>query len=104
VTSFCPWYPLAEAARRAPAARGIYQVKLPYLVDYPTGRSAMIQYGAAEDLRTALVALERAHGRSTLLARHEGAAEDQDVERQLEILLERFRRRFGAEPSLPGAP
>lgn len=103
---FCPWYPLAEAAHAAPAAPGVYQIKLPHVIDYPTGKSAMIRYGAADDVRAALVALGTAHPGAPWLARHlEDAAAAGDPAAFVADLLATFRRRFGAEPTVPaGSP
>jgi hypothetical protein len=102
VTRFCPWYPLVDAAREAPATPGVYQVRAADLCAYPTGKSAMIRYGAADDVRAALLALAAAHPGATWRARHlEDAVRAPAAE--LAALVERFRRRFGAEPTLPEA-
>lgn len=102
---FCPWYPLAEAAHAAPPAPGVYQIKLPHVIDYPTGKSAMIAYGAAPDVRAALVELAALHPGTPWLARHLEDAAAVDPAAFVAELLATFRRRFGAEPTVPaGAP
>lgn len=99
---FCSWYPLAEAATKAPIAAGVYQIKLPHVIDYPTGKSAMIHYGASGEIRAALTSLAAAHPGQPWLCRHlEERAADPDA--VLRDLLGQFRRRFGAPPTLPEA-
>ena len=92
---FCPWYPLDEAAAHAPAARGVLQVRVADgLLDYPTGKSAMVHYEYADDVRAA--ALAYARGRAGLLARH--LIEGDDPAGIHARLLRDFRARFGASP------
>ena len=100
--TFGPWYPLPEAAAHAPARPGVYQVRLAQgLLDYPTGKSAMVHYGWSEtDLRAEVLAFAAggAGVAAMLLCRHveEGyprAAHDR--------LREQFIRRFGSPPRLP---
>ena len=102
---FGEWVPLAQGAARAPRGPGVYQVKLSSgLIDYPTGRSAMIHYGAEEDVARAVAALAEAHpGRPWMVRFAEGleARGRADLDGMLHELMSRFRRRFGAPPSLP---
>ena len=102
---FGEWVPLAEAAARAPRGAGVYQIKVADgLIDYPTGRSAMIHYGAATDVGDAVAALAAAHpGRAWMCRFAEGleARGGAEVDGMLQELMTRFRRRFGAPPSLP---
>lgn len=101
---FGRWVPLEEASASAPAGAGVYQVKVASgLVDYPTGKSAMIHYGAAADVGGAVAALAAAHpGRAWMCRFAEGlGARDGEVDGMLRDLMTRFRRRFGAPPSLP---
>jgi hypothetical protein len=102
---FCPWYPLSSAAAFAPATPGVYQVKIASgLIDYPTGRSAMIHYGAARDVRSAVSELAAVHRDRGWLCRHSDemtAAEAEHPERTLADLLGQFERRFGSPPVLP---
>jgi hypothetical protein len=104
--SFGRWYPLDQAAAHAPAGPGVYQVRLAQgLLSYPTGRSAMIQYGAATDVRAAVAELARAHAGREWLCRFadeagaRAAAKTPDA--MLAELVSAFRRRFGAPPGFP---
>lgn len=102
---FVPWYPLREARERAPAAPGVFQVRVRSgLLAYPRGRSAMIYYGWGEDVRAEAAALAAAHPGADWLCRH--AEEMAPWEREnprlaCEAYTERFRARFGAPPTLP---
>jgi hypothetical protein len=104
--AFGRWYPLDEAPAHAPAGPGVYQVRLAHgLLDYPTGRSAMIHYAAASDLKVAVAELARNYpGRDWLCrfadqATAPEAAAAPDV--MLAELMTAFRRRFGAPPGFP---
>lgn len=102
---FGPWYPLDEAARRTPAAAGVFQVRLAGgLLAYPTGRSAMVHYGWSDsDLRAEVLAF--AAGRElALLCRHAEemtAAELRYPRAAHDRLREQFIHRFGAPPGTP---
>ena len=102
---FGEWMPLEHAAARAPRGAGVFQVKVSDgLIDYPTGRSAMIHYGAAADVGEAVGALAASHpGRAWMCRFAEGleARERAEVDGMLQELMTRFCRRFGAPPSLP---
>ena len=105
---FGRWYPLEEAAAHAPVTPGVYQVRLEHgTIAYPTGRSAMIHYAAAADLRGAVAELARVHaGRSWLCRFAEPApagARDPTTAADVMLteLLTAFRRRFGAPPGFP---
>ena len=105
---FGRWYPLVEAAAHAPVGPGVYQVRLAQgLVAYPTGRSAMIHYAAAADLRRAVAELARIHAGRAWLCRFAepapAAARDSTTaaDVMLSELLTAFRRRFGAPPGFP---
>jgi len=100
--SFGRWYPLRDAARHAPAVAGVLQLRVAHgtLVDYPRGKSAMVHYAAAPDLRAAATTLAAAHADVDWLCRHtEGAVDDPAA--LVAALLERFTARFG-EPPRPG--
>ena len=73
------------------------------LVDYPRGRSAMVHYAAAADLRAAAVALARAHPDDDWLCRHTDGPVAAPAELAAE-LLRVFTARFGRPPSLPSGP
>jgi hypothetical protein len=104
---FCPWYPLAEAAEHVPAAEGVLQLRLAEgLLDYPRGKSAMVHYEHAHDLRAAAIACARRFAGHALLCRHleiEGQ-ERVDLAGFHAKVREEFVRRFGAAPSLSPPP
>jgi hypothetical protein len=102
--TFCRWYPLSEAPSRAPRGPGVYQLRISHgLVDYPSGKSAMIHYGVADDVRAALEALDRAHAGEPWLARHAEQATAAEARALAARLTEQFLRRFGAPPTFPGS-
>ena len=102
---FGRWHRLEHAAAEAPAGPGVFQIKVAQgLIDYPTGKSAMIRYGAARDLRAAVVELARAHpGRDWMCRFSEemSAREAADPDAIVAELEAAFRRRFGAPPGHP---
>jgi hypothetical protein len=101
---FCPWYPLAEAGANAPAEEGVLQVRLVTgLLDYPRGKSAMVHYEHALDVRAAATALGLAHPHEDLLCRHLEieAGEAVDAKAFHAKVREEFERRFGAPPAFP---
>jgi len=98
---FCPWYPLDEAAAHAPVGEGVLQVRLAHgLRDYPRGKSAMVHYEHAADVRAAACALARRHAGPPLVARHleiePGAPVD--IAAIHAKVLGDFIRRFGEPP------
>jgi len=101
---FCPWYPLADAAAHAPAAEGVLQVRVADgLVDYPTGKSAMVHYAHALDVRAAAAEVARGHAAAALLCRHLEIepGEAVDLAAFHAKVREEFVRRFGAPPGFP---
>jgi hypothetical protein len=100
---FCPWYPLDDADRHAPAGRGVVQLRVAEgLLAYPTGKSAMVHYELVEDVRDAAVRLAAEHAGRGWLCRHTiEVSERDDLAAHHERLVTEFLRRFGA---LPGAP
>jgi hypothetical protein len=106
--SFGRWYPLDDGARHAPAGPGVFQVRLATgLRDYPTGKSAMVHYQAAPDLRAAVAAFAAGHAGRGWLCRHtvDLAGEDaDDVDGLCARLVRDFRARFGAAPAPTPAP
>jgi hypothetical protein len=101
---FGRWYPLAAAADHAPAARGVLQVRVEQgLVDYPRGKTAMVHYALADDVRAEAVALAARFAPRALLCRHLeiDAGESVDLPAFYEKLVGEFARRFGAEPRPP---
>lgn len=99
---FCPWYPLAAAAEHAPAGPGVFQVRIAEgLLDYPRGKSAMVHYEHAEDVRAAAMALASARPGEALLCRHLEIEPGDAVDLAAfhAKVREEFVRRFGREPS-----
>jgi hypothetical protein len=103
---FGPWYPLAEAGDHSPAAEGVLQLRLASgLIDYPRGKSAMLHYAHAGDVRAAAIAWAAAHGADGFVCRH---LIELDPGTELATfhakLSEEFVRRFGAPPHAPPGP
>ena len=99
---FCPWYPLADAAAHAPAAEGVLQVRLAEgVLDYPRGKSAMVHYEHAADVREAAMALARTHAGADLVARHLEIAPGDAVDLAAihAKVRDDFIRRFGSPPT-----
>lgn len=101
--TFCPWYPLVEAQTHAPARPGVFQVRLASgLIDYPTGKSAMVHYQHGADVRAAATAFADRYPDAGWLCRHLEEAIDAAGAGSLHAQLEReFTRRFGTAPTLP---
>jgi hypothetical protein len=95
---FGRWYPLAEAGDHAPEGEGVLQLRLATgLVDYPRGKSAMVLYAHAPDLRAAARALAGAHAGRDLLCRHLIEVDPAiDLAAFCAKLRNEFERRFGA--------
>jgi hypothetical protein len=103
---FGSWYPLADARDLAPASEGVLQLRLASgLLDYPRGKSAMVHYEHAADLRAAAAAWAAAHGSTGIVCRHLIETEvTTDLAAFCAKLSDEFVRRFGASPRLAGAP
>jgi hypothetical protein len=88
----------------APSEEGVLQVRLATgLIDYPRGKSAMVHYEHAPDVRAAATALASEHAGEDLLCRHleiEGA-EGVDAEAFHAKVRDEFVRRFGSAPTFP---
>ncbi|MBA3540375.1 MAG: hypothetical protein H0T79_12235 [Deltaproteobacteria bacterium] len=97
---FCPWYPLADALAHLPAGENVLQLRVAEgLVDYPRGKSAMVLYAHAPDIRAAAHALIGAHAHRDLLCRHLIEIDEAtDLGTFCAKLREDFVRRFGARP------
>jgi hypothetical protein len=99
---FGPWYPLADARDLAPATEGVLQLRLARgLLDYPRGKSAMVHYAHAEDVRAAAVAWAAAHGSDGIVCRHLIEGDDRGPAALCARLMDEFVRRFGAAPRVP---
>jgi hypothetical protein len=96
---FGPWYPLAEAGDLAPREEGVLQLRLASgLIDYPTGKSAMVAYRHAPDVRAAAQARARADPRDLLCRHLIEIPEATDLGAFCAKLREDFVRRFGRAP------
>ena len=85
-----------------PAGEGMLQVRLATrLVDYPHGKSAMVHYEHAADLRAAASRLAAEHAGATLLCRHLEIepGDAVDVAAFHAKVRGEFIRRFGSPPS-----
>jgi len=73
------------------------------LIDYPTGKSAMVHYEHASDVRARATALAAAHPTPALLCRHLEIERDERVDLAAfhAKVREEFVRRFGSPPTLP---
>ena len=94
--TFGRWQKLAAAT--VPRRRGVLQARVADgLVDYPTGKSAMVYYDADEDLAQALARLGAVvpPGADVLVRFGECA----DPAGELARKLDEFGRRFGSQPA-----
>ncbi len=71
------------------------------LIDYPTGKSAMVRYEHAADVRARAIALAAELAGRDLLCRHLEADADTDLAQFHAKVRGEFVRRFGAPPALP---
>jgi hypothetical protein len=99
---FGRWYPLGEAGDHTPEGEGVLQLRVAEgLVEYPRGKSAMVLYAHADDLRARARSLASAHAGRDLWCRHLIEVDPAISLRAFcEKLREEFRRRFGASPVL----
>ena len=110
---FGAWIPLTallpleadSAAPAIPAGGGVFQLRIEQgLLAYPRGRSAMVAYGAGNDLQAALATLlagpigERALSLGPLLCRFAIADPHRPPAQHLARLHERFVAQFGSLP------
>jgi hypothetical protein len=93
---FCPWYPLDGGEAHAPAGRGVFQVRAPALCDYPRGKTAMVHYELADDVRAAVARYASDHAGRGWLCRH---ADDPAIDTIYARLVREFSARFGCEPT-----
>ena len=94
--TFGRWQKLAAAT--VPRRRGVLQARVADgLVDYPTGKSAMVYYDADDDLSQALARLGAAVPPGADVLVRFGECADPAVE--LARKLDEFTRRFGAPPA-----
>jgi hypothetical protein len=94
--TFGRWQKLAAAT--VPRRRGVLQARLAHeILDYPSGKSAMVYYDADEDLSAALARLGAVvpPGADVLVR----FAECADPAAELARKRDEFTRRFGAPPA-----
>jgi hypothetical protein len=93
--TFGRWQKLPAAT--VPRRRGVLQARVAEgLVDYPTGKSAMVYYDADADLSLALARLGAVVPPGADVLVRVGECDDPAAE--LERKLDEFTRRFGAPP------
>ena len=100
---FGVWHPISEAATAAPEAAGVLQTRAEGVMDYRSGRSAMVLYActdAGETLRGFVGGrgsreLDRAISAGARWIRF---APTPNPRRELDRLLEGFVERFGSPP------
>ena len=97
---FGSWYPLSDAGDLAPAGEGVIQLRLAEgVLDYPRGKSAMVWYQHARDVRAAALELATRHSGKPLVCRHLIELEaGVDLAVFCAKLRGDFVRRFGAVP------
>lgn len=92
----------------APAGPGVFQVRVADgLVDYPRGKSAMVHYEAAGDVRAAATAFAERHAGAPWWCRHVIEPEVLPAPAAAELaerLVRDFASRFGRAPAPPGGP
>jgi len=99
--TFGRWQKLPAAT--VPRRRGVLQARVADgLVDYPTGKSAMVYYDADDDLSQALMRLGAVvpPGADVLVR----FAECADPRAELARLVDDFTRRFGSQPEWNAPP
>jgi hypothetical protein len=101
---FGPWYPLGSAGDLAPAAEGVLQLRLASgLLEYPRGKSAMVHYAHAADVRAAALAWAAAYGAEGIVCRHLIEGDGTAPAALYARLVDEFIRRFGTPPRRPGS-
>jgi hypothetical protein len=105
--NFGPWLPIERAAAEAPDAPGVLQSRAEDLIDYPTGRSAMVLYAHSPSLGSLRAFLQASGAEDLGRAQEAGArwvrfAETSEPETSFERLLDHFVERFGAPPIANG--
>jgi hypothetical protein len=96
---FGPWYPLDGGDAHAPHGPGVFQVRAPALLDYPTGKTAMVHYELASDVKRAVASYAAAHAGRGWLCRHLEEIEPAQIDALYARLVRDFRARFGCEPT-----
>jgi hypothetical protein len=100
---FGAWHPIAEAGAAALAAPGVLQARAEGVMDYRSGRSAMVFYACSGDGETLRELVSGRGARDLARAVAAGArwirfAEAADPAGELDRLLKGFVERFGSLP------
>ena len=103
---FGVWHPIEDAATAAPPSAGVLQTRAEGILDYATGRSAMVLYACTapgETLRSFLAGrgardLRRAKAAGARWIRFSEVDPQVDPKKQMDDLLRGFAERFGAPP------
>jgi hypothetical protein len=104
---FGDWLAIDNAAAEAPDAPGVLQSRADDLLEYPTGRSAMVLYAHSPSLGSLREFINGSGASDLARARESGArwvrfAETSEPEASFERLLDHFVERFGAPPVANG--
>jgi hypothetical protein len=100
---FGAWHPISEASAAAPEASGVLQLRAEGVMDYRSGRSAMVMYACAGPQETLRHFVAGRGARDVQRAVAAGArwirfAEAPDAAGELDRLLKTFVERFGSLP------
>jgi hypothetical protein len=100
---FGAWHPINEAGVNAPESAGVLQARAEGIMDYATGRSAMVLYACSPPGETLRGFVGGRGARQLRRAEAAGArwirfAEAPDPSGELERLLRTFQERFGSLP------
>jgi len=100
---FGVWHPISQAGTAAPEAAGVLQTRAEGVMDYRSGRSAMVFYAcsAADETLRGFVAGRGARDLDRAIsagARWIRFAPTPEPRRELDRLLEGFIERFGSPP------
>ena len=100
---FGVWHPISEAGTAAPEAAGVLQTRAEGVMDYRSGRSAMVHYACSEADETLRVFVAGRGARELDRAISAGArwirfAQTENPRVELDRLLEGFVERFGSPP------
>jgi len=100
---FGVWHPISQAGTAAPEEAGVLQTRAEGVLDYRSGRSAMILYACSADDETLRGFVAGRGARELDRAISAGArwirfAPTEHPRRELDRLLEGFVERFGSPP------
>jgi hypothetical protein len=106
---FGVWHPISEASTAAPEAAGVLQTRAEGVMDYRSGRSAMVLYACSDATETLRVFVAGRGARDLDRAISAGArwirfAATPNPRPELDRLLEGFVERFGSPPISNSGP